>query len=115
MHILAEELPYQDKAWYVFSRSAKGKVEYVEFVNEDECDFIGRLTGASRVWLVGGAELVIYFMRETQVDEMILSIIPSILRDGIRLFQSGTPEFPMKLTKMQQYGQIAQLHYQREK
>ncbi|MCM3676943.1 MULTISPECIES: dihydrofolate reductase family protein [Peribacillus] len=50
------------------------------------------------------------FMRETQVDEMILSIIPIILGDGIRLFRSGIPEIRMRLTKMQQYGQIAQLH-----
>ncbi len=52
----------------------------MEFVNEDVGDF----------------------MRETQVDEMILSIIPIILWDGIRLFQSGSPEISMKLTKMQQ-------------
>ncbi len=98
-----------------FQEVRKGKEGYVEFVNEDVGDFIGRLKGGSRIWLVGGAELVSDFMRETQVDEMILSIIPIILGDGIRLFQSGSPEIPMKLIKMQQYGQIAQLHYQREK
>jgi len=42
------------------------------------------------------------FMRGTQVDEMILFIIPIILGDGIRLFQSGSPEIPKKLTKVQQ-------------
>ncbi|MFS0765212.1 dihydrofolate reductase family protein [Peribacillus phoenicis] len=77
-------------------------------MNEVVGDFIGRQKEGSRICLVGGAEIVSDFMRETQVDEMILSIIPIILGDGNRLLNQ-------KLTKMQQYGQIAQLHYQREK
>lgn len=76
-------------------------------MNEVVGDFIGRQKEGSRICLVGGAEIVSDFMRETQVDEMILSIILIILGDGKLLNQ--------KLTKMQQYGQIAQLHYQREK
>ncbi|MFA1711816.1 hypothetical protein ACDX66_08900 [Peribacillus frigoritolerans] len=50
-----------------------------------------------------------------QVDEMILSIIRSYL--GMELIVSirKSTEIPMKLTKMHQYGQIAQLHYRREK
>ncbi|MCM3676944.1 hypothetical protein M3699_24770 [Peribacillus simplex] len=53
IHTLEEEFPYQYKACHVFSRSAKGKEEYVEFVKEDVGDFIGRLTGDSRIWLAG--------------------------------------------------------------
>lgn len=115
IHTLAEEFPYQDKACYVFSRSAKGKEEHVEFVIGDVGDFIGKLKGGSRIWLVGGAELVSDFMKKSLVDEVILSIIPIILGNGIRLFQAGSPEIQMKLTKMQQYRQIAQLHYRSEK
>ncbi|MBK5484233.1 dihydrofolate reductase [Peribacillus sp. TH16] len=115
IHTLAEEFPYQDKTCYVFSRSAKGKDEHVEFVNEDVGDFIGNLKGDSRIWLVGGAELVSEFMRKQLVDEMILSIIPTVLGKGISLFQAGNPEVKLKLTNIQQYGQIAQLHDQREK
>ncbi|MDO7487938.1 hypothetical protein Q5O89_23315 [Peribacillus frigoritolerans] len=55
------------------------------------------------------------FMRGMQVCEMVLSIPSDYTGDGIRLFQSGSPDIPMKLTKMQQYGQIDQLHYQRKK
>ncbi|MEY9868595.1 dihydrofolate reductase [Peribacillus sp. B2I2] len=81
----------------------------------DVGDFIGKLKGGSRIWLVGGAELVSDFMKKSLVDEVILSIIPIILGNGIRLFQAGSPEIQMKLTKMQQYRQIAQLHYRSEK
>lgn len=115
IHTLAGEFPNQDKACYVFSRSAKGKEEHVEFVIGDVGDFIGKLKGGSRIWLVGGAELVSDFMKKSLVDEVILSIIPIILGNGIRLFQAGSPEIQMKLTKMQQYRQIAQLHYRSEK
>ncbi|MGE7587162.1 dihydrofolate reductase family protein [Peribacillus sp. NPDC101480] len=80
-------------------------------MDEDVDDFIGRQKEGSRIWLVGSAELVGDFIRETQVDEMILSIIPVILGNRIRLFHSGSPEIPVKLTN----GQIAQPHYQREK
>lgn len=48
-------------------------------MNEDVGDFIGRRKEGSRICLVGGAEIVSDFMREMQVDEMILSIIPIIL------------------------------------
>jgi dihydrofolate reductase len=78
-------------------------------------DFIGNLKGDSRIWLVGGAELVSEFMRKQLVDEMILSIIPTVLGKAISLFQTGNPEVKLKLTNIQQYGQIAQLHEQREK
>ncbi|MFD6441094.1 dihydrofolate reductase family protein [Peribacillus sp. NPDC060186] len=115
IHTLAEEFPYQDKTCYVFSRSAKGKDGHVEFVNEDVADFIKNLKGDSRIWLVGGAELVSEFMRKRLVDEMIISIIPTVLGNGISLFQAGSPEVKLKLTNVQQYGQIAQQYYQREK
>ncbi|MCK1981825.1 MULTISPECIES: hypothetical protein [Peribacillus] len=51
-------------------------------MNEDVGDVIGRQKEGSRTCLVGGAERVSDFIRETQGDEMILSIIPITLGDG---------------------------------
>ncbi|WP_286197802.1 hypothetical protein [Bacillus sp. ISL-34] len=76
-----------------------------EFPYHDKaCYVLSRSTKGKEEFVEFVNEDVGDFKRETQVDE-----------DGIRLFQSGSPEIRMKLTKMQQYGQIAKLHYQREK
>ena len=65
-----------------------------------------------KVWLVGGGSLVNTFLNYHAVDEIILSQIPTILGEGIRLFPGKSIEVPFQLTKHEVFPNgLVQLHY----
>lgn len=82
-----EEYPFKGKKVFVFSKTMQGKNDDVEFVGEDIKDFTNKLREQSGgdIWLVGGAEIIHYFIKAGLLDELILSIHPIILGDGIPL------------------------------
>lgn len=87
-------LGFGDWAWggketFVFtSQSLKSPRKDIHFVNEGVKSFIDKLRqqGPSKdIWLLGGAELVKSFAKERLIDECIITIIPTILGEGIKL------------------------------
>jgi dihydrofolate reductase len=50
------------------------------------------------IWLVGGGELITRFINLDAIDEMIISVIPIILGQGIRLFPDSPKETKFELT-----------------
>ncbi len=82
------EYPYKGKKGFVFSNSRQGKTDNnVEFIRGDLQGFINTLRQSSGgdIWLVGGGQIIYYFMLHRLIDELILSIHPMILGDGIPL------------------------------
>ncbi|MBD2168981.1 dihydrofolate reductase [Calothrix membranacea FACHB-236] len=82
------EYPYKGKQGFVFSNTLQGQVDNnVEFIGGDLKDFINRLRQlpGRDIWLVGGGEIIHYFMSHSLLDQLILSIHPIILGDGIPL------------------------------
>lgn len=83
------EYPYVGKKSFVFSKTLQGKSHrYVEFVGSNLIDFINTLrqSEGQDIWLVGGSEIVHFFMQNGFIDELILSIHPIVLGSGIPLF-----------------------------
>jgi dihydrofolate reductase len=92
------EYPYAGKQSFVFSKTLQGKSSlakeasakqcYVEFVGANLVDFITTLrqSDGRDIWLVGGSEIVHFFMQNNFVDELIISIHPIVLGSGIPLF-----------------------------
>ncbi|MDO8716755.1 MAG: dihydrofolate reductase family protein [Dehalococcoidales bacterium] len=67
---------------------------------------------AKNIWLVGGGQLTQSFLKEDLIDEIILSTIPLILREGISLFGNISKEINLVLTKTKSYKSgIVQTHY----
>ncbi|BAZ26146.1 bifunctional deaminase-reductase-like protein [Kalymmatonema gypsitolerans NIES-4073] len=81
------EYPYKGKQSFVFSKTVQAKDNNVEFVNGNWEGFINTLrqSNGSDIWLVGGAQTIHYFMKHGFIDELILSIHPIILGNGIPL------------------------------
>ena len=52
-------------------------------------------------------------MEEDLIDRFHLSLIPTLLGGGIRLFDSIRKELPLRLTEMRQENGIAELIYER--
>ena len=85
--------PYPDKTNFVFSRHQHSQVNSpVKFIPDDPAEFIRELKNkpGKDIWLVGGGQINTIMLNSYLIDEMIISIHPIILGDGIPLF-AGSP------------------------
>ncbi|MCE1157061.1 MAG: dihydrofolate reductase family protein [Bacteroidales bacterium] len=67
------------------------------------------------IYCDGGAEIIQELLKYDLVDEMILSVVPVLLGDGVRLFGEGRPEQDWELVKSQAFETgLVQLQYVRQ-
>lgn len=80
---------WADKHTYVFSAQAlKAELPWITITNDTPRQFIQNIkeSGANKdIWLLGGANLAKSFAQDELIDEIILTIVPQILGDGIPL------------------------------
>lgn len=84
------EFPYPDKKNYVFSRKKRIPDENpVEFVFGNVVEFTQKLkvSEGKNIWLVGGGQINSLLLNANLIDQMIISIHPTALGDGIKLFR----------------------------
>lgn len=65
------------------------------------------------IWICGGAHIAQQLINENMIDEYFISVIPTILGGGIRLFEKAEQEIKLKLSKTQTYNGITDLVYVR--
>jgi dihydrofolate reductase len=108
------KFPYTDKKCYVFSNSVNESNEYVEFVKDDILNFTNKLKRqqGKNIWIVGGGILLSSFLKEKLVDEFIITIAPTIIGNGIPLFQKEDLEIELSLKNITRFNQFAQLTYE---
>jgi dihydrofolate reductase len=106
---------YQEKECYVFSRTKKGKHKKSTYINSTPKEFLAKLSDQNKnIWLVGGANLTNQFLKENLIDEMIISIMPSFLGEGVRLFRDDNLELSFKLINSKSYDcGVVQVHYKK--
>ena len=93
--------PYPDKKNYVFSRSERENDENVEYISGDIVTFTKQLKSQSGkdIWLIGGGKINTIFLENGLIDQIILTIVPVTLGDGIPMFQKGKMETKFSLEK----------------
>lgn len=109
------EFPYLEKECYVFSSDLHfDAAPYAQTVRSDVKSFVEELRQAEgkNIWLVGGAALIQPFIELALLDEIVLSMHPILLGDGVPLFHKVTPTTSLTLTKSQSYESgLVQLTY----
>ena len=55
------------------------------------------------IWLIGGGQLITHFLNNDLLDRMILTIIPTILGNGISLFPNQPKETNWVLSDVEQF------------
>ncbi|MBD2085962.1 dihydrofolate reductase family protein [Trichocoleus sp. ST-U3] len=109
------EYPYKGVKSYVFTKNPLFPADSnAEVIREDIKEFVEQLrqVDGKNIWLVGGSQLTHALMSQNLVDELILSIHPTILGEGIPLFDNGTISQSLNLTKCQTYDSgLVQLSY----
>lgn len=80
---------WADKQTYVFtSQSFKSQQPYITITHDSPTEFVSKFKGCQSkkdIWLLGGAHLAQSFAREGLIDEVILTIVPHTLGEGIPL------------------------------
>jgi len=110
---------YEEFKTYVMTKRQLDPVDKakVEFYSGDLDSFVPGIRRESQknIWLVGGASLAQSFLKHSSIDEMVLSIIPVILGDGIPLFGRIQKELRLELLKSGSYNNgVVQLQYRLE-
>lgn len=111
------DYPYDGKEGVVFSKSLAGQTDpNVTFVTEPAKDWIGRAKQeeGGTIWLMGGSKLVDECLQTGMVDEIIMSIHPILLGQGIPLFRGKQPEMALELVSSKSFHTgLVQLVYRR--
>jgi len=109
------EWPYASKRVLVYTRRGGEARHGVGFLAGSPFKVALRLEtlGARRVYLDGGATISA-FLAADLVDELIISILPVVLGEGIPLFRAPLPERPLALEGIRGYPSgLVQLRYRR--
>lgn len=110
------EFPYQNKRNLVFTRGEPKETPYATVTNHDPAELVRQLKKeeGKDIWLVGGGTLNGALLSADLIDQMIITITPVVLGEGIRLFEGGAPELPWELTGADAYDNgFLQLTYER--
>lgn len=108
--------PHTDKDVYIITRTTRPPIGNFKFYNEDLALLIQKLknTSGKNIYCDGGAEIANELIKHDLVDEYIISIIPILLGDGIKLFKDGRPQQNIELISTKTYEKgLIQLHYKR--
>ncbi len=102
---------------YVITRTERPKAGRTTFYTGNLTELVKRLKTeqGKNIYCDGGAEIINELLNNDLIDELIISIVPILVGDGIKLFKDGRPEQHLKLlhTKTFDTGLI-QLHYIRK-
>jgi dihydrofolate reductase len=81
------EWAWPDKTTYVFTKKTQQPVDAdIHFIHESVVSFLNKPNIKNQtIWLMGGAALTTSFAKEHAIDECIITILPTILGEGIKL------------------------------
>lgn len=109
------EWVYKGLTTYVITHRKLFPTENIKFVQDNPCRVIEQLKSeeGKAIWICGGASIIHPLMQGGLIDEYYISIIPTILGSGIRLFEEIQSEIKLKLVRIQSYNGITELVYVR--
>jgi dihydrofolate reductase len=114
------EWPYAERKVVVFTRSGDAWITSPNTVatSRTPADVITELRArdGKDLWLVGGGALVASFMDANLIDDVIVSIHPVLLGDGIPLVAPGARRMPLALVGERRFPSgLVQLSYRADR
>jgi dihydrofolate reductase len=106
--------PHANKETYVISRSPRPTIGNIKFYSGDLTELLTTLKSrkGKNIFVDGGAEIVNALLKEKLIDEIVLSVIPVMLGEGVKLFKDGRPSLNMKLMNVKYYEKgLVQMRY----
>lgn len=108
-----EEWVYADLTSYIITHREAVSTNNIKFTGKDVCGIVNELKQqeGKKIWICGGANIVQQLVKADLIDEYYISVIPTILGSGIRLFETSPKEIKLKLIHTQTYNGITGLNY----
>ena len=103
---------------YVITRTERPKVGRTTFYTGKITELVKKLKSekGKNIYCDGGAEVINELLKHDLIDEFIISVIPVLLGNGIRLFKDGRPEQILEFITAKTFeAGLTQLHYKRKK
>lgn len=101
------EWPYKGINSYVATSDKDFEISTPDtfLIQDDLAKFASELKKSSEkdIWLIGGGELITYFITHDLLDSMILNVIPIIMGNGIPLFPQTPKETNWTLSKVESF------------
>lgn len=106
---------YEDFNTFVITHKEYISSEKIQFVNTNPVDLIEKLKmkNGKGIWICGGANIVQQLVNKDVIDCYYITVIPTLLGSGIRLFKKVENQIELKLTGTQTYNGMAELIYVR--
>lgn len=101
---------------YVITRTERPKSGKTIFYSGNIAKLIEQLKSENgkNIYCDGGAEVIHELLKLDLIDEFIISVIPVLLGEGVRLFKDGRLEQKLELVSTKQFETgLVQLHYKR--
>lgn len=113
--ISPQQWPYQGLQCYVLTHRRPQPRPGICFVQQEACALVRQLKMQPEkgIWICGGADLAGQLMRENAIDRYHLSVIPTLLGGGVRLFGPLPQQLPLRLVDTCHYNGIVDLIYER--
>lgn len=110
-----QEWVYNQFTTYVFTHKECSSSQQIQFTSENPLLLLERLKqeDGKDIWICGGANLVQQLVSKNMIDKYYISVIPTLLGNGIRLFGNMDREIKLRLYKTQTYNGITDLIYMR--
>lgn len=104
---------YEDFMTYVITHKDIDDLNNIRFTGKNPVDLIKELKTkeGKDIWICGGAALVNQLVENNIIDVYYITVIPTILGSGIRLFEQGKQEILLKLVETQAYNGMVDLVY----
>ncbi|ONI40393.1 riboflavin biosynthesis protein RibD [Candidatus Epulonipiscium fishelsonii] len=109
-----DNYPYSGRKSYVLTTKNLVDKDDIIFTKKSIPEIISELkTSESKgnIWINGGASIVNQVLKFGLFDEIVVSVIPTILGSGINLFQTMDTQIRLKLVSTQSYNGIVELKY----
>ena len=107
--------PYEGRPCYVATHRQEEDREDIHFWNKELAALVDKLKSEheGNVWICGGASVAGQLLKENRIDQLWLSVIPTVLGKGVRLFPELPQELPLKLVGTEHWNGIVDLVYEK--
>ncbi len=113
----APAFSHSDKETYIITRTPRESIGSIHFFTGDLGELVASLKAkpGKTIFCDGGAQVVDELLRLGVIDEFVISIIPTLIGGGTRLFKDGRPGADVQFVDAKTFDTgLVQLRYQRK-
>lgn len=108
--------PYQDMTSYVLTHQKQNSKNDIHFTDQSIDQLIKEIKTKDgvNIWICGGAQIINQMLKLKLIDRYHITIVPTILGQGTRLFGHDNPTQKLRLLESQNYNGMIDCIYEIE-